>query len=195
MNRANQNQQSLSFPVGPCGHCCNGQEPHDLYTDSFSSCIGGHRDQEVGCKNREKQQKNKWAATLVVKKQNGGRVSIHWCRAGKRQEMSGKCSCLHRQCPVYCSSGEEVSPLWAGAAASIWCWDCGFSWVSLWTAKRSSSLLKILFQDKMIFFCQQGCTQSPRLVIHRACVLFGHSWGNKVVLSSVCIFYIRILLC
>lgn len=59
MNRTNENQQSLSFLVGPCGHYCNGQELHYLCRDSLNCRIGGHRDQEVGCKSREKQQENK----------------------------------------------------------------------------------------------------------------------------------------
>lgn len=54
--------------------------------------------QKIGKNSRE----IKVSSHLVVKKQNGSRALIHWCPADKRQEMSGKCSCLHRQCPVYC---------------------------------------------------------------------------------------------
>lgn len=57
--------------VEPCGLQRNGQEPRYLCADFLRCGTGGHIDQEVKSKNKSAVGKYQWAATLVVKKQNG----------------------------------------------------------------------------------------------------------------------------
>lgn len=177
-------------------------ENHVTCVQTLIRSTGGHVDQEVGPKSRSTSGKYQWAAVLDVKKQNGDVIVIliHWYTAAERQEMSGKCLCLHRYSSLLLLCGKLLPSMGWGCSLHLLVRQQLPFVVCLGTSgvnRRCES--HYITKDLVVFYlkfyskrrlCQWGPASSPMFVIHRACVLFGHSWEN-VVISSVYVLYVR----